>query len=242
MKVKFIGTGDIYVKERSACTLVDNRILIDCGNGIVKTLLEQNVDVIKIHTLLITHLHGDHFFDIPFLMKLRKFNHVNNKIDIYCPKGTEGTICKLTDIAYPNSDWKILKDKAKVNFIEFEELNNKEIAEGYFVNSYEANHGGFTPAYGYVLKKDKSVGFSGDSTYCNNIDIIIENSDLSVLDMTFIKSDKEHMGINDIEMLSRKYSNKTIATTHMSEAVKQCVKEKKISNLITPNDGDEIII
>ena len=58
-----IGTGAISVKQRSACSLVDDKILIDCGNGIVKTLLEQDVNINKIDTLLITHLHGDHFLD-----------------------------------------------------------------------------------------------------------------------------------------------------------------------------------
>lgn len=45
MRIKTIGTGAISVKQRSACSLIDNKILIDCDNGIVKTLLEQNVDI-----------------------------------------------------------------------------------------------------------------------------------------------------------------------------------------------------
>ena len=47
MKIKMIGTGSISVKERSSCCLIDDRILVDCGNGIVKTLLEQNVELVK---------------------------------------------------------------------------------------------------------------------------------------------------------------------------------------------------
>ena len=38
MKIKTVGTGNIYVADRSACTLIDDHILVDCGNGIVKTL------------------------------------------------------------------------------------------------------------------------------------------------------------------------------------------------------------
>lgn len=243
MKLKFIGTGALAAKQRSACTLVDNKILIDCGNGIIKTLLEQNVDANKIDTLLITHLHGDHFFDIPFLLKLRDFCNANNQLNIYCPIGTQNVIVNLMNIAYPDSeDWTIFTDKVRVKFIEFEELNNIEVTEGYFVDSYPVKHEELISSYGYVIRNDnKSIGFSGDSSYCDNIDKIIQESDISILDMTFIENTSEHMGIKDIEKLSVKH-NKKIVTTHMSEEVRKFAKEKRINKVIIPDDGDEIII
>lgn len=93
-----IGTGAISVKQRSACTLIDNKILVDCGNGIVKTMLEQNIDINKIDTLLITHLHGDHFLDIPFLIMQRNFSNSENELHIYCPKGTKESVGKLSNL------------------------------------------------------------------------------------------------------------------------------------------------
>lgn len=234
-----IGTGAISVKQRSACCLIDEKILVDCGNGIVKTLLEQNVDINKIDTLLITHLHGDHFLDIPFLIMQRNFNSATNNLNIYCPKGTEEAIAKLIELAYSDiSDWTILRDKTNVKFIEFETLNNQEVIDGYFVDSYKVIHGDFTPAYGYVLKsKDKSIGISGDSCYCDNIDEILRKSDLAVLDMSFIDSSDKHMGVHDIEELSKRY-NKIIISTHMSESARQYALEHNIKNLIVPNDGE----
>ena len=238
-----IGTGSITVKERSSCILIDDKILIDCGNGTIKTLLEQNVDINKIDTLLITHLHGDHFLDIPFLIIQRKHSFPDNELAIYCPKGTEEAVGKIIDIAYPSpTDWKILRDKTKVKFIEFETLNNTEITKDYFVDSYNVVHGNSGPSYGYIIKNnDKSVGISGDSTYCENIDKIVKESDLSILDMSFEKSNEKHMGVDDIKMLFKKY-NKRIISTHMSEEARQCALKLNIKSLIVPNDGDEIVI
>ncbi len=106
MKLKMIGTGALSVKDRSSCSLIDDRILIDCGNGILKTLLEQNVDISKIDILLITHLHGDHFLDIPFLIMQRDFISAEKELNIYGPEGTENTIAKLISLAYANiEDW-----------------------------------------------------------------------------------------------------------------------------------------
>ena len=88
MKLKLIGTGAITGKNRSACSLVDGKILVDCGNGILKTLTEQGIDIYNIEVILITHLHADHFFDLPFLALLRFFNKPQNFTTIYCPVGT----------------------------------------------------------------------------------------------------------------------------------------------------------
>lgn len=243
MKIKMIGTGAISSKKRSACCLIDDKILIDCGNGIVKTLLEQNVDINKIDTLLITHLHGDHFLDIPFLILQRKFCSANNELKIYCPIGTEKIIGKIIRLIYSDiKDWTILRDKTKVEFVEFEELKEKEVSASYFVTSYNVIHGDFSPAFGYIINyKDKAIGISGDSTYCDNIEKIVQNSDISILDMSFIESSDKHMGVNDIEFLSKKF-NKNIIPTHMSDSARNYAIEQKIDNIIILNDGDSIEI
>ena len=43
MKLKLIGTGAITGKERSACSLIDGRILIDCGNGFDKKIVATHM-------------------------------------------------------------------------------------------------------------------------------------------------------------------------------------------------------
>ena len=67
------------------------------------------------------------------------------------------------------------------------------------------------------------------------------NSDLSVLEMSFIQSSNKHMGVQDVELLAEKYG-KRIISTHMSQEVRVLAKEKKISKLVIPNDGDEFEI
>ena len=41
MKLKLVGTGAIGAFERSASSLVDDIILVDCGNGITKTVVQE---------------------------------------------------------------------------------------------------------------------------------------------------------------------------------------------------------
>ena len=41
MKIKLLGTGSIYSKYNCASELVDNKILIDVGQGILKQILNM---------------------------------------------------------------------------------------------------------------------------------------------------------------------------------------------------------
>lgn len=124
MKLQMIGTGAIGVKERSACSLIDEKILIDCGNGNIKTLAQQGVNVINIEVVFITHLHGDHFLDLPFLILQRIFNDPKKCLKIYSPKGTEKMVEQIYDLCLVDKPltYRNMKEKAKVEFYEFESI------------------------------------------------------------------------------------------------------------------------
>lgn len=242
MNLHLIGTGSIGAIERSASALIDGKILIDCGNGIVKTIMEQGYDIGKIETIFITHLHGDHYMDLPFYILTKYFSGAKSKTKIYCPKDTEKKVKELFNgYAFGDCDYEETKNTTNIEFIEFENLKDEKILEGYNVNSYLVDHVLIKPAYGYTIEKDgKTIGFSGDSIYCDVIDEIIEKSEYSVLDMSAIKRKKAHMGLDDIEIICDKYKDKRIVATHMNNEVRDYAKTLNISNLIIPNDGDEI--
>ena len=90
MNIELVGTGSIGAVQMSASTLIDNKILIDLPNGIVKRLKQTGHNILDIETCLITHLHGDHFLDIPFFMLVKYFQMPTNMPEIICPKGTRG--------------------------------------------------------------------------------------------------------------------------------------------------------
>lgn len=244
MKLKLVGTGAILEGSRSACTLIDDKVLIDCGNGLLKTLIQQGVKVDDIEAILITHLHADHFFDLPFLGMTRFITNPDKKIKIYCPIGTEKIVEELSDnyVASQPDSFKKWKEKGKIEYCEFESLENEEVIPGYFATSYVVEHGLKKPAYGYVIKHSgKAVGFSGDTTLCENVEKIIQDSDISVLDAIFVEITSGHMGVETIEELHNKY-NKPIITTHMTDEARRVAKEKNIKGLIVPEDGTVVII
>lgn len=243
MEIRLVGTGSIGAVQSSASTLVNKKILIDVPNGIVKRLKQFGENVLNINTVLITHLHGDHYFDLPFFMLEKYFYKVTDKTIIYAPIGTLKKVKKLFELAFPG-EYKKIMNNIDIEFIEFKELKNEKLDNDIYVDSVLVDHGRCKPAYGYLLKENsRNVGFSGDSKMCEAIDYIVQNSIVSVLDMSFVENiNHAHMGLHDIERICDKYKEKTIITTHMQDYTRNEAKNKNIKNLIVPDDGQIINI
>lgn len=243
MKINLVGTGSIGSKKMSACTLINDKILVDMPNGIVKKLKQLNCNILDIKVILITHLHGDHFFDIPFFMLEKYFNKSQQETRIYCPIGTQNKVKQLFEIAFPN-DYEKINKSVNIKFIEFKDMNQEEVVKNIYVDSKIVEHGELKPAYGFVIQEgNKKVGFSGDSKLCEMIEEIIEQSNMSVLDMSLAENgNNEHMGLNDIEELCKKYKDKIIVATHMHDFTRETAKNRNIKNLIIPEDGQSINI
>ena len=68
MNIKFIGTGGaFFASSNNASYLIDEKILVDLPNGGCRAMTKMDIDISKIDHILITHFHGDHYFDIPFI-------------------------------------------------------------------------------------------------------------------------------------------------------------------------------
>lgn len=223
----------MYVKENSACTLINDNLIIDLPNGTLKQLLKKNYDVTKIKTILITHLHGDHTADIPFFLKYMFLNS-DDKICIIGPKGIKKTIKKLFEVYY-FSEPQQFKD-GTVEFIEIEktiEISN------YKIEAYNVKHGKITNCLAYVI--NNQLGLTGDACMCNGIQKIFEKSKLVVCDTSTIVGDNCHLGVNEVKKLVRQY-NVRVIPTHMRKVTKEYLMRKKIKNIQLFEDFSEIEI
>ena len=154
MRLKMIGTGSITSKRADSCILIDDCSLIDCGNGIYKQLLKANVNPFLITTVYVTHLHADHFFDLPFLILNRSFVQPDNELTIYGPVGITRALEQLFEIGYQKPMEPYTTD-GKVIIEEYDSLSLKD--KKYKVESVKVKHFDSTVAYGFnISEKEKS--------------------------------------------------------------------------------------
>lgn len=232
MKLKILGSGNIFSEDNYASYLIDNKILIDIPSGTCKTLKRLGINSRNIVDVLITHFHGDHYFDMPFML-LNKIYIDNNKLNIYCDDSGKDKIYDLTKLAFPNKLDKIYK------------YFNYDNSKNFCINDYEiervlVEHEEGIESNGYIFKQnDIRVGFSGDAGMCEGIHIMAKKCNHLICDCTALNGKKFHIGVDNIIELSQTYKECIFYTTHMGDGVRDKIKSLGIKNLVALNDYDE---
>jgi ribonuclease Z len=70
----------------------ERHILIDCAEGTQQQLRKFGLKLQKIQYILISHLHGDHFFGLPGLLSTMHLLGRNKRLQIFGPPGLEDLI------------------------------------------------------------------------------------------------------------------------------------------------------
>ncbi|MGN1379405.1 MAG: MBL fold metallo-hydrolase [Bacilli bacterium] len=237
MKIQVIGSGSMWTKYNSACYLVDDMIMVDFPNGTCKYLYRLNIVPNKINNIILTHFHGDHYFDMPFYL-LNKSKSDNKDVNIFCSKEGKKKINKIGILAFPNS-FKEACNSLNLKYC----FNNDFMIEDYKVHKLLVEHGRMKPAFGYIFSKcDISVGFTGDTSFCESVEIMSKKCSYLFCDCMFINGNGKHQGIDNLEYLSKKYPKCTFVVSHLEDVTREKLKKMNIQNIIVPDDGQIIKI
>ena len=237
MKIKVIGSGSMWNEYNSACYLIDEDIMVDFPNGACKYLYRMTITPKAINYILITHFHGDHYFDIPFYI-LNKSKSNNKEANIYCSKEGVDKINQIGVLAFPNS----YKDACEATNLKYN--NNPKIKiKNYEIERVLVDHGRMKPAYGYIINKDNiKIGFTGDTALCKRVESMVVSCKYLFCDCMFVKGTKKHQGIDNIKYLTKINPECTFIVSHMENKTRSELKKLNIKNVIIPEDGDVIDI
>jgi ribonuclease Z len=163
MRVTLPGTGTPFpnTERFGPAILVEvagNRLLFDCGRGVVIRLTQAGVSPKDIDGLFLTHLHSDHVVGIPDLWLSGWFFGRNE------PQAF------VFDIRIRQAAADPLPAKGV-------EIDAKDVAQGEIyhhgstrVSAFLVDHGTVKPAFGYrVDSAGHSAVISGDTKFCQNL-------------------------------------------------------------------------
>lgn len=237
MKVQVIGSGSMWTKYNSACYLIYDKIMIDFPNGACKYLYRLDIIPNTINNVVLTHFHGDHYFDMPFYL-LNKSKSKNKEVNIFCSKEGKQKINKIGHLAFPNS-FKEACNSLNLKYY----FKDNFIIEDYKVKKMLVEHGRMKPAYGYIFSKDDiCVGFTGDSSLCKNVENLSAKCNYLFCDCMFINGNSKHQGIDNLEYLSKKYPKCTFVVSHLEDETRYKLEKMKIKNVIVPDDAQIIMV
>ena len=242
MKIKLYGTGALVTKRFSACAMVDDAILFDCPNGLVRKLRQDDINLTNIQTLLISHFHADHDYDVYQLLWDYNRTKRQEKLNIIAPKGFHERYSILCNMAWPGMF--IYDDMLKnvnLNILEAEDKKSFEL-DGYKITAYKVEHAN-CDSYGYKIQKnDKTVAFTGDAGMSDNIHALVENCDMAFIDVTGTASQGQaqiHFSVPMFMDLQSAHPSVRLIPTHMGDAASA---ELEANSINPPEDGDTLEI
>ena len=122
-------------------------ILIDCGEGTQMQLSKQNVKLGRIKTVLISHLHGDHYFGLIGLISTMHLFGRKHKLTIYAPP----LLQEILELQLKASETEL---NYLLEFITLDHEGIKEIynEEQFSIQSFPLDHG--ISCYGFLIKEN----------------------------------------------------------------------------------------
>ena len=113
MKVRFLGTGDAFGSGGRFQTCIHlesgaSQILLDCGASSLIAMRRFGVDPQAIDAVILSHLHGDHFAGVPFLILDGQFKRRARPLLVVGPPGVEARVTTTMEALFPGASWRCL--------------------------------------------------------------------------------------------------------------------------------------
>jgi ribonuclease BN (tRNA processing enzyme) len=241
MRVRFLGSGDAFGSggRLQTCILLESgdfRCLVDCGASSLIALKQASIDPNDIDTILISHLHGDHFGGIPFFILDGQFSRRSRRLLIAGPPGVAERVTQAMEVLFPGSSR--TQRKFETEFLEF--VGSVPTTIGALrVTPYEVVHG--SGAVPYALRIELggfTIGYSGDTEWTDNLIPAAAGTDMFISEAYFYdKSIRFHVDYATLAHHRSQLGCKRLIVTHMGPDMLAHVAELPVE---AAYDGMEI--
>jgi ribonuclease BN (tRNA processing enzyme) len=223
LQLQFVGCGDAFGSggRFQACLLLslpEGEVLIDCGASSLVAMKRQQLDPSRVGWVLLSHLHGDHFGGLPFLVLDGQFSRREQPLVIAGPAGVAARVTAAMEALFPGSS-----TAARRFALEFMELTPAEaVGVGPAkVTPFEVIHASGSPALCLRIEYGgKTIAYSGDTEWSDGLLHAARDADLFVCEAYFTsKRVRYHLDLETLRANVERLHCKRIVLTHMSADV-----------------------
>jgi ribonuclease BN (tRNA processing enzyme) len=220
--VTFAGSGDAFGSGGRSQACIHLRhpamagpVLLDCGATSLAALKRCGLDPGDISTIVVSHLHGDHFGGLPFLILDGQFARRAGPLTVLGPPGTGARLDAAMECLFPGSG------SAPRRFaVVVQELSPGGTATvpGAEVRAWAADH----PSGSHALLLRVSIGtkviaYTGDTAWTGQLTAAAAGADLLIAEAYFrAKPVPYHLRLADLEAHRSELTARRIVLTHMS--------------------------
>ncbi len=221
MQVQFIGCGDAFGSggRFNTCFMVtgaQSRFLIDCGASSLVALKRFSVDPNSLDAILISHLHGDHFGGLPFLLLDAQFvSRRRRPLLIAGPPGLERRLAEAQECFFPGSS--AIRWRFALTVEEFA-VGHRWQGRDLAVLPVEVSHCAGAPSLALRVECDgKVIAYSGDTEWTDALILAARDADLFIAEAYFYdKKVRYHLDYQSLAAHLDQIRPKRLILTHMS--------------------------
>ncbi len=223
MNVRFLGSGDAFGSggRFQTCIHVESggsQWLLDCGATSLVAMRRFGVDPNAVDAVLLTHLHGDHFGGVPFLVVDGQFRRRARPLTVAGPPGVEARVRDAMEVFLPGSSR--IERKFAVTFVEWRDRIPLEL-DGGTVTPFEVVHPSGAPPYALrIARGGRTLAYSGDTEWTDALVDAARGTDLFIAEAYFYeKTIKYHLDLRTVLAARERLGCRRLVVTHMSDDV-----------------------
>jgi len=217
VEVRFLGSGNAFAAggRSHACILVrhsGSSLLLDCGGSSLPAITRA-LDPGSIDAIAVSHLHGDHFGGIPFLLDEQKYAPRRRPLAIGGPPSLEKRVRQVAD--------GFGMDLATLGFeVTFQVLGRDEQQLGPTrVAALPVRHSPAAEPHGLRMRVGgRLIAYSGDATWSDELVAVADGADLFICESTtYAVRDPVHLSGVELAAHRRDLRCARVVLTHLGK-------------------------
>lgn len=220
VRLAFLGSGDAFSGggRLQAClhlTGGDEPMLVDCGATGLVALKRAGIDPASIGCVALSHLHGDHFGGVPWLILDGQFSGRTRPLVVGGPPGTPERVRQAFEAFYPGGSG--AERAFATKFMELAERSAQRLGPA-TVTPYEVVHSSGAPAYALRIEYgDRVIAYSGDTEWTDALVEVADGADLFVCECNFFDTKAPgHLNCGTLLANRDRLRCERLVITHMS--------------------------
>lgn len=219
----FVGSGDAFGSDGRFQTCLALRggaatILVDCGASSLIALKRFGVPPGEIAAVVLSHLHGDHFGGLPFLILDGQFTRRATPLVVAGPPGVRERVEGAMEVLFPGSTR--VERRFAVDYVELAERVPTPLV-GAQVTAFAVEHPSGAPAF--ALRLDycgRLVTYSGDTEWTDTLLEAARDADCFVCEAyTFDRKLRFHLDYATVRAAAPRFGARRIVLTHMGPSM-----------------------
>lgn len=221
VSLKLLGTGDAFHTGGRLHTAFSLRVdgyhaLIDCGATTLAFMRHLEVDVAAIDAILLSHLHGDHFGGIPYLLMDACYNARRSKpLVIAGPAGARLRITDTLGCLYPGAPAKV-DERVPLTYVEYRDRQAVRVGPLDVLPVPVVHPSGATAYALRIAAGGRTIAFSGDAEWSAALSDVATGADLFICECCgYDEPIPSHLHYAHVKSLLPGLRAKRVVLTHL---------------------------